>query len=295
MTDLIDPATEIAELLRYFANQNASDQPTWSIIQNATATNGAELWDMVAVLTKRLSTIRHFVLSLQDEDLDKAKRNRAIGAIDRFAATFNGENLNTAWKNVRQIHVIEDDALQLSWFAPIARKYRPLKKLNHAEREQLAKNLRELLEKLPASSDIPEWAKEPLLDGLQRLHLLITKVEFFGYDTAIDGLLTVYWRVSQVENRLNDEERDKPVARPSILQILNVVALAVNLFSAPDMVSTALRNYRGWELFEMKSSPLLARCETLLLTGPTNHRKERDERPADAIIESQPPRPDDVQ
>jgi hypothetical protein len=169
--------------------------------------------------------------------------------------------------------VIGDDALHLGWFSLIAKRYKPLVRLADGDREALASKILEALREIETSTDFPAWAREPLADGLRRLQLVITKLEFFGLEAAIDGLLNLYHRASEVEDRFEESPSEKKKATKSILTVLNVIALAVNLFCAPDMMNTAFKNYRGWELVQVKSSSRLARCQTLLLAGPS-HKQE---------------------
>jgi hypothetical protein len=75
----------------------------------------------------------------------------------------------------------------------------------------------------------------------------------------------------------------------SIANILNIIALAVNLFCAVDQVATAFQSYRGWQLELMKTDPRLAGGRTLLLS---DHSNDPERNPAEidtSLIESEEP------
>lgn len=285
---IIDPAWEISELITRFSKLPASTEPTWTIIQNVTGVSGADFYDLLSIVAQRLIRLKQFVSTLNDDEFDEIKRKRATQAVEHFEGMFSSASLSQRWNDTKQNHVNLDDALQFSWLSLVAKRYRPLRRLTDDERKELTKKLDEAISEFGASTDIPLWAREPLADGLRRLRLVTTKMEFFGYEAAIDELLSVYHRASEVEDHLKATNSATTNRSLSISAVLNAIALAVTLFSAVDVTTTAFEHYRGWQLEQIKSSPRLEKCQTRLLPAPKDRKDTQEQEPVGTLESGKP-------
>lgn len=295
---IIDPAWEISQLITQLSIQAGNQQPTWAVMQDFTGVAGAELYDLMSIMARRVARLGQFLSELNDAEFDRRMRERALQAIDRFSGLFNAAALSRAWETTKGAHVSTDDALYLSFVSVVAKRYKPLRKLEEEERAQLLGKIEEAISSIPASPDIPPWAQEPLLDGLSRLKLVIQKIEFFGVETAITALERVFYDASELQDQFGGDAttRSKGTTQSKgesgLMKTLAAVALAVDLLCAlPNLdnayhyFDNAYHHYIGWRVEPIKESPRLERCRMLLLTGPDHGPKSANEEESAAVPE----------
>jgi hypothetical protein len=177
-----DPALEIAELISLLAqfSPNDTNERTWVALRRAIGKNiqTYEYAELVATLLLRLRRLVEFVSTVQDKEFSDRMRQRVGQAIGRFSALFEPDQQYSTWQNTRSAHALSDDALQLEFFSVIAKRYRPLRKLADEDREKLITQIDEAQKALKENSDLPDWTKIPLLDGLERLKLTLKFLTF---------------------------------------------------------------------------------------------------------------------
>jgi hypothetical protein len=292
--EIVDPAWEIAGVIRQLLTRQPSNEQTWQIIQQALGAkiSPSEHWELMSVLNSRLLRLDMLVRSIRDRELGEPERTRIVQAVNQFAHVLRPEQQVQAWSHTLQHHLKADDALHLMWFSIIAKRYQPLRKVTDDERVELIAKIDETLTTLAGAPDIPDWAKLPLSEGLRRLRFMLQHLLFFGCEAAIDQILNIYNKASAVEEALG------PVHGPTtqgnsksstLLAVLSLVVLAANTFWLPDQATTAFERYQGWYLKMVVENPRLPKPKTLLLAAPTPDEPQAPARqPTESLIEPKP-------
>jgi hypothetical protein len=294
MPEIIDPAQEMMALIERLRQQPASTEPTWKILPQALGIgiSPGEHWELMSALNSRLLRLDTFVNSLQDEDFDQAQRQRIVQAINNLANAFRPEEQIARWQDTLK-HIRADDALQFKWFSVIAKRYHPLRRISDDERSELIAKIEQTLLVLKDAKDIPDWAKLPLSDGLNRLRFTLQHLVFFGSEAAIDQLLDLYNKTAAIESALGDAPKSTPERRSkasTVFSILNCVVLAANVFWLPDQAGTAFERYQGWYLKLIVENPRLPKAERLLLAPPVPSDAPSSPSSPDEVVEPTPPR-----
>jgi hypothetical protein len=81
-TTIIDPAWEISELIKRFAELPQSQEPTWAVVQKLTGVKVGDLYEMLSILAQRLTRLKNFASTVRDDELEENMRKRAIQALD---------------------------------------------------------------------------------------------------------------------------------------------------------------------------------------------------------------------
>ena len=222
-----DPAFEIAKLISLLAQFDPTDanERSWAAIKRAIGKNiqTYEYAELVSTLLLRLRRLGEFVSNVRDIEFSERMRVRVGHAIGRFSALFEPEQQYGTWQNTRVAHATSDDALQLEFFSVIAKRYRPLRKLVDEDRVKLITQIEEAQKALSENSDVPDWAKGPLSDGLERLKLTLKFLTFFGCEAAIDALSRLSYDSKEIENRLPITSLEGSPRSKTISDILLIV------------------------------------------------------------------------
>jgi len=270
--ETIDPAWEIAGVIRQLLAQPASNDPTWKAFQVTMGSEitGAEYFEILAVLRSRLSRFDQFVKSIQDSEFDEELRQRIIWAIGNFGRAFEPAQQAKQWQETRSRDILADDAMQLSWFSVIAKRHRPLRRLGEDDRKKLITLIDEVLADIDQRGDVPGWAKDPLAEGMRRLQLVLRYLLFFGHEEAIDELLNFYHRTMAIKQQITIDEAAGSTdgQQKTIWKILTVLATLGTLLCFPDQAITAFERYKGLYLRAMIQDERLPKNDQLLLPAP---------------------------
>jgi hypothetical protein len=295
--EIVDPAWEIASVIRKLVAHPASNEQTWTVFQRAAGANisASEHWELMAALNSRLLRLDVLVNTVEDKELDSAQRARIVQAVNTFANVLSPSQQVQTWTHTLQHHLKADDGLQLMWFSIIAKRYQPLRRVTDDERAELIAKIDETLTALETGQDIPRWAKLPLSEGLRRLRFMLQHLIFFGCESAIDLLLQIYSKASAIEATVMGAANAANApgsGGPTFLTLLNCVVLAASIFWLPDQATSAFERYQGWYLKAVVENPRLPKPKTLLLAAPTKPADEphEPETPNNAAIEPTPPR-----
>jgi len=289
--EIVDPAWEIASVIRLLLTQQPSNSQTWSTIQAALGAtiSPSEHWELMSALNSRLLRLDMLARSIRDKELDDAQRARIVQAINSFSHVLRPEQQSQTWQHTLQQHLKGDDGLHLMWFSIIAKRYQPLRRVTDDERAELIAKIDETVTGLQTATDIPDWAKLPLSEGLRRLRFMLQHLLFFGCEVAIDQLLNIYNKASAIEQSIGrDQSRTAPRSL-TLLAVLNFVVLAANTFWLPDQATTAFERYQGWYLKLVVENPRLPKPETRLLAPPAPTDAPAPALP-DAVVEPAVPR-----
>jgi hypothetical protein len=289
--EIVDPAWEIAGVIRQLLGQPASNEHTWTVIQRALGAtiSPSEHYELMSALTSRLLRLDALVRSIRDTELDEQQRARIVQAVASFANVLRPEQQFQTWQHTLQHHLKGDDGLHLAWFSIIAKRYQPLRRVTDDERSKLIAKIEEALKSLETDRDIPQWAKSPLAEGLRRLRFMLMHLLFFGCETAIDQLMSVFNRASAVEEAIVIQGASEGRKGVGLMAVLGLVVLAANVFWLPDQATTAFERYQGWYLKMIVENPKLPRLETRLLPPPASTDQPAAPK-TDDVIEVEPPR-----
>jgi hypothetical protein len=294
--EIVDPAWEIASVIRQLVAYPASNEQTWTVFQKAAGSNisASEHWELLAALNSRLLRLDVLVNTVEDRELDSAQRARIVQAVNTFAHVLSPSQQVQAWAHTLQHHLKADDGLQLMWFSIIAKRYQPLRRVTDDERAELITKIDETLAALETGQDIPKWAKLPLSEGLRRLRFMLQHLIFFGCESAIDLLLQIYNKTSAIEAAAmgtRNAESTPGSGGPTFLKMLNCIVLAATIFWLPDQATSAFERYQGWYLKVIVENPRLPKPETLLLAPPmrSDEPHEPSGLPTEVAIEPTPP------
>jgi hypothetical protein len=278
--ELTDPAAEIADVITVLREQPASNDATYSVFQKAIGQNinSADYWHLISTLRYRVQRVERFISSVDEGEFrHQNQRKRLLQAVTNFSRAFEPSQQAAQWQAVLSRDVVADDGLQLAQFSYVARRLWPLRRLAEADRKGIIEKIETVLGDLNKNDDVPDWAKVPLLDGLVRLQLTLRHLIFFGYEAAIEELQNLYQKTISVEDIIATGKSEDGKRPKSILQVLNLVALAGALFALPDQTITAFERYQGLYLRAVMNSPRLPKPEQRYLPKP-------------AIIEPEEPR-----
>ena len=128
--------------------------------------------------------------------------------------------------------------LALMRFSRIIANRHTLRKLDPSEIAQVTEAISQRLEDISKDTDLEAWETHLLSEGLIRLCQVLKYCMFFGHSRVFDELLLLQSKAERVESRRGGEAKTG-----SILKVLETIALAVALYAAPDVTSTATQHY----------------------------------------------------
>lgn len=189
-----------------------------------------------------------FIQKIDDPFVSQRVRTQILNAAKQFSGLWRPDIFVGQWDKVRTAHLNDNLLFVLEGFSRTARAHKPLRKLSDSERNELITQLSEISDNI-GNEDLPEWAKQPLQDGLSRLRTILRSIMFFGYDAAIDQILLLHVRTSSLQTALIKSDPVKyPNGHSKIFKLLKVLAVAGELFCLPAESSHAFDIYRGWFL-----------------------------------------------
>jgi len=142
-------------------------------------------------------------------------------------------------------------------FSPIARRHRPLRRISDLEQQQAIESLQGLIVRLGEDSEIPDWAKQIVTDGLARIITILKYLRFFGHDAAIESIIILDNTTRSLTEALWSEFKS---GCSTLFDVAKVLVTIVGLFNAPNTAATAYITYKGlWEanLQANKQAPAL--------------------------------------
>jgi hypothetical protein len=242
--ELTDPAHELTGMARWILNLPASPA---ALGAHFSARLGLDVGsaEYITLLTEsrvRLDRMERFASKIDDKDFDELQRNQVVQACARLRGFFHPMAQHQSFDQMRANHVQPADALALSWFSHVARRHRPLRRITEDERNNAIASIDEALKNIADDTELPEWAKPILLDGLARIRLTIRFLPFFGHDAAFDALLLLDQQNQGIMEALKAHAISGSQA---VLDIAKVIATVVALFNAPVTMHNSYVEYRG--------------------------------------------------
>jgi hypothetical protein len=203
--ELTDPASEISALFEEFASIEALNTDT---TQNVLSSyfecdpSSAEWYELVGTIASRIRSLREFIVNVDNRFVKEKMRSQTLVSLDHMNQFVGPQQMTQKWATTKANLFSDAHIARLESFAPIAEKYRPLRKLSDKEREAILEKLDAILllidedhEKL---DQIPEWAVVPIVDGIKNLRRLIGHLRFFGHQAAIEAVLNLSIKVDSI-------------------------------------------------------------------------------------------------
>ncbi len=229
----------------------------------------------LSAIGRRKDRLLGFVKAVDDEFFDEDLRTTVAAAVECIGQLNNQQVLEVSWTQLKASFLREDDIRTLKLFSRTARHYRPLPRVLEEERDQIVKKIDELQHELSVCADLPEWAKEPLREGLGRLRLVVLYFILFGHEEAIDQLLLIRGQIEAIATALLNahEPEEKRRHRVAVLALLmTLLSTAIEVFTTPQTNMEALQTYRGWARDYISSPPTQISPPPKLLEAPTAKR-----------------------
>ena len=93
MVEYTDAASDMADIIRTFRGQPASNKPAWQVIELVTGIPPSEFWNLFGVIGSRVAGLRRLTVRIEDPDFRKSMKSTALQAIDRFSGVLSPPNL----------------------------------------------------------------------------------------------------------------------------------------------------------------------------------------------------------
>ncbi|MFG1223001.1 hypothetical protein [Xanthobacter wiegelii] len=268
---ITDPAREIADLGETLFAIPPSDQPTFNVLAGAIGlpVETSEFLLTLAGASRRIEGLSEYVRTTTHGDVGTRSRTQALEALGRLGQPFRPAFFARPWREVHSNFIQGIDIAAMEMFSAHMRHVQPLRRLSDEERTRLLSAIDDAIADTVAQSDLREWMKAPLLDGLRQLRLIVQHIAFFGHGRAIDDLFNLSSTVEAVQAAAQADAMASGAtdAGRLFVKVLQVLVFAGALFTVADQSMTALDRYKGWMV------PLIARpdtvaSETLLLPPP---------------------------
>lgn len=266
---LTDPSRELAilaEHLRKLPGLNESEHAYVAIARAMEVhPDSADYLEAAAEVLLRLKALAEFARQVTDPDIDDELRQDVVSATTHLAHLFTPSYCFMSWKEAKQRFIQESHLRILKWFGPTARRYKPLRMIQAEDAERVQNTIVDLIKEIQDKE--PHWSNAPLINGLQRLQRTLKYLIFFGHEAVIDQIILFSHRVIAIKEETREEGTDGERYLPSILKVLNVIALIGALLCLPDQIVSSVSRYHQWSLNQIIQL-LESHSELRLLPAP---------------------------
>ncbi|MDA8869972.1 hypothetical protein N9H93_01105 [Rhizobiaceae bacterium] len=271
-----DPASELAALFSKMSiieprHPSHSTQVTLSRHFKIDAAS-ADWYELIGAIAFRIRALRSFVSTVDDRFVKEKMRSETLKSLDHMARFLSPDQMAAKWHIVKADLFTDDHIGRLESFAAIGEKYKPLRKLNDEQRHEILDKIDEAIILLDGDDvnmpEIPAWASAPILEGLRSLHRIISHLEFFGHQFAIDEILKLHSRAKSIaESDLPDSV--KLDLFPKIRNAMHV------LFFVGELLLLPANAYQGYHVYkEVALEMIIAKKhETLAITDKNRDMK----------------------
>ena len=279
--EITDPAREMADLIDFLVGLNAvtphghQAPQSWQVLSNGLhiEPTSAEFLELLAAIRSRLARLHEFVSKLDNPTVTHDVKQHIYQAVARFAQTFNPTNFTIQWPQILTSCVVAADATTFRMFSPVMVQYQPLKRLADGDREEALNGVRQAIADIQDADDLDAWARSALIQGYQRIELILKYFQFFGHE----GLAREVALTSAVTRVAAGKLDSKSSTLKNVWAALVLVAKIVEVVSAPSVGYHAISDYTNYTqmLIAGSSKPE----ETLLLAPPDK---------CDDLVDSEP-------
>lgn len=242
--ELTDPALELAGMAKWILDLPGSPGPLGAqfSLQLGLNSGSTGYLTLLAETCVRLDRMERFVSSIHDVELSNKQKGEVVEACRQLRGFFHPFHQERPFDQIRANFVRPADALHLSMFHHIARRYRPLRRVTEGERAKTLSSIDEAIAKIASDAELPDWARPMLSDGLARIKLCIEFLPFFGHDAAFNALLLLD---QQNQGIIEVLKANAISGGQAVFEVAKIIATVVSLFNAPVTVHNSYVEYRG--------------------------------------------------
>jgi hypothetical protein len=242
--ELTDPARELANLGQFFLDSANKGDTTDGLTRCfALPADDPHFLEILAAVQHRVRNVESLANAPGESDFDPELRSQVVTATRSFGQLLHPKNAPTPWHQSRATFLPDKHITAIRFFSATARRFRPLRVISEADREEALDRIKEITERLRVDLSLENWMRAALVDGLERLFLVLKHLQFFGHESAVVELLLMHEKISVVEEAVGEaKKKDSVTLRDALL----VITLAANLFTLPDQVASAFGRYGGW-------------------------------------------------
>lgn len=204
--------------------------------------NSLEFLEVLSAVHRRIREVDTLARTIKEPDFDPDLRQMVQSSTGSLAQLLHPQNGSQQWDQLRQTCLAQQHITALGFFSQTARQYRPLRIVPHELRNEAIKKISEVIQEARSDDSLNEWMRVPLVEGLERVSLILQFFEFFGHDAAISELFLAHQKFAVFAT----SAPERPKQALSLWNALTVLSLVANLFLLPDQTATALDRYKGW-------------------------------------------------
>lgn len=233
----------------------------WQVISRGLSIDvtAPEFLDIIAAARRRISRLEHFILAVDDREIAPDIKRHVTEALQRGANALNPAQWQQGWTHATNVWLQQSDATTLRMFSPTMMRYRPLRKLGDEEREEALLAINAAISEIQSSVEFDKWERLALLEGYERLALVIRHFPFFGHE----GVGEENSKTHQLTVTITGERPSTRGALTSAFHALNLVAKIVEIVAVPSVTYQAFNDYQKY--WTLASAP----PAVLRLAAPT--------------------------
>jgi len=243
--ELTDPAKELASLGQRIVDAAGGGVAIKGLSQCiGISMDDAEFLEVLAAIQRRVRDVESLADAANSSDFDQELKNEVLTATRNFTLLLHPKNAHVAWDQLRLSHLPAKSITALKFFSQTARRYRPLRVIPNEKREEVLVKIVETRELVLKDDDLQEWMKTVLISGLNRVHLIIRHLQFYGHEFALIELFLAHQGASVVASVENNDAIAS--GKSSVWQALAALSIVGGLFILPDQAITAFDRYKTW-------------------------------------------------
>jgi len=263
-----DEATELANFFYRIATykSESDDERNYTILCEFGGfdSNNVETLEAIAEIGRRASRLNDFIATLDDEVIDQYLKDSLRLSVKTLVAFAAPLNFSSSWNAYVNLDKFMPQINNLRLFGRIVRDYKPINKVTDADISTLRSTLSDAYAEALETTDISEWAKFAILQGLDRVNFRISHFDFFGHDATISALAKLRFDVEVVARSQSEAQ-----SRAGKLVALGIfVMTATQVLIRPAEVAQAINTYRSALSELMSDSVPLISPPLRQITGP---------------------------
>lgn len=240
-----DAANEFALLTEFLRDAPANSSTAGHImlgnlIKSSNRTSPALY--AASIINKRGDNLTSFVRDLDDDFLTEELKQTCYNAVESVLRVIAPERLGAYWNQSVASYIKNEHLVTLQFMSRIIRRHRALPVVSQIDLEKIRFALDNALAEILSASDLPTWAKHPLIDGIDQLKFKIDNFILFGHDEAVSGLLILHATTVAISVRLEKTGKKYTALRDLALAIL----LIKDIFTGPTDIAQSLPIWNNW-------------------------------------------------
>lgn len=241
--EITDPAKELTTLCEFLQGTSGGTNTLDALSKCiGISPEVPELLEVLAALQQRVKELTLLVNEISDSVLDKELKSEVLSSAGNFAQVFHPRNLQTPWDQIRRNFLPERNVQALRFFSQTARRYRPLRVVPAKARDEALVEIAKIILEVRADRDLEEWMRPILIEGLNRIQLVLRHFPFFGHEQTIIELFLAHQKFLVVRDALENANSKSA----SFWKALATFGILGNLFILPNEAVTAFDRYKTW-------------------------------------------------